>query len=146
LLTDLPNKLPNISEKVFLAEALNCYRVQAFRATIVMAWNLAFDHLLNWILADAQRILLFNQTAKVRYPKKDLSLISDFDGFSELKEAEIIEVCRSANILSKNVVEVLREKLKRRNMAAHPSQLIFTQSQADDVITDLVNNVMLPLA
>jgi hypothetical protein len=36
----------------------------------------------------------------------------------------------------------LREKLKRRNAAAHPSLVVITQAQADDVVTDLVNNVL----
>jgi hypothetical protein len=48
-------------------------------------------------------------------------------------------------VISKNTTEILREKLKKRNMAAHPSQVTIQQSQADDVITDLVNNVVLTL-
>jgi hypothetical protein len=41
--------------------------------------------------------------------------------------------------------EVLREKLDRRNIAAHPSSVVVQQSQADEVIIDLVNNVVLRL-
>lgn len=44
-----------------------------------------------------------------------------------------------------NVVEILESKLKRRNSVAHPSTIVVTQAQADDVITDLVNNVVLTL-
>src|SRR5947209_5413748 len=40
MLSDLPAKVPNLAEKTFLDEALKCYRVQAFRACIVMTWNL----------------------------------------------------------------------------------------------------------
>ena len=40
-LTDLPAKMPSMAEREFLAEALNCYRVKAYRASIVMVWNLA---------------------------------------------------------------------------------------------------------
>jgi hypothetical protein len=36
-------------------------------------------------------------------------------------------------------------KLERRNIAAHPSQVVIVQHQADDLITDLVNNVVLAL-
>jgi hypothetical protein len=46
LLADLPAKIPDLVERVFLSETIRCYRAQAYRATIVMAWNLAFDHLL----------------------------------------------------------------------------------------------------
>jgi hypothetical protein len=43
LLTDLPDKVPDMAEKVFLSEAIDCYRVRAYRACVVMTWNLAFD-------------------------------------------------------------------------------------------------------
>ena len=39
----------------------------------------------------------------------------------------------------------LSEKLGKRNMAAHPSLVVITQYQAEDVISDLVNNVILKL-
>jgi hypothetical protein len=33
----------------------------------------------------------------------------------------------------------------KRNIAAHPSSVVVVQSQADDVVTDLINNVVLAL-
>jgi hypothetical protein len=41
LLGDLPGKVPDLAEKNFLAEAIKCYRVEAYRACVVMTWNLA---------------------------------------------------------------------------------------------------------
>src|SRR6266566_440575 len=43
LLAELPAKVPGIDERAFLEEVIRCYRAKAFRATVVMAWNLAFD-------------------------------------------------------------------------------------------------------
>jgi hypothetical protein len=37
------------------------------------------------------------------------------------------------------------DELRKRNRAAHPSGVTFTQHQADDSISELVNNVMLVL-
>ncbi|RVG14962.1 hypothetical protein [Sinorhizobium meliloti] len=145
LLSDLPDRVPNIAERAYLREALACYRVEAFRACIVMTWNLAFDHLLRWILDDPTRLAEFNAAITRRFPKKVGLAVSSIEHFEELKEAETIEVCQNASLLSKNTTEILREKLKKRNMAAHPSQVAILQSQADDVITDLVNNVVLTL-
>ncbi|MDQ6436162.1 hypothetical protein RB623_19055 [Mesorhizobium sp. LHD-90] len=145
LLSDLPGKVPDLAEKTFLFEAMKCYRVEAYRACIVMTWNLAFDHLLRWIMRDAQRLADFNSAISRRYQKKASLMIISQDHFEDLKEAEVIEVCQTASLLSKNIIEILREKLKRRNIAAHPSQVVVTQSQADDVVTDLVNNVVLAL-
>ena len=62
-----------------------------------------------------------------------------------MKEFEAIETAYHARLINKNVSEILKEKLKKRNAAAHPSGLIVTQAQADDVITDLVNNIVLKL-
>jgi hypothetical protein len=44
-------KISDEAERLFLTEAISCLRAKAFRATIVMTWNLAYDHLLNWIAA-----------------------------------------------------------------------------------------------
>jgi hypothetical protein len=145
LLADLPSKVPNLAEKTFLVEAMKCYRVEAYRACIIMAWNLAFDHLLNWILNDPTRLADFNGAITKRYPKRTGIAIRDQNHFEEFKEFEVIEICQTASLMSKNIIDILREKLKKRNAAAHPSQLVFMQSQADDVVTDLVNNVVLAL-
>jgi hypothetical protein len=144
LLLDLPARVANIAEKVFLSETLDCYRVGAFRAAIVMSWNLAFDHLTNWIMADAARLIAFNSAITARFPKRGAP-ISKTDDFAEFKESEVVEISQTAGLISRNTAQILREKLRRRNMAAHPSNVKFTQPQADDAITDLVHNVVLAL-
>lgn len=146
LLSDLPGKMPKLPERVFLSEALNCYRVKAFRAAIVMCWVLTFAHLSDWIVSDASRLAAFNGAIAARFPaKKDIG-VRTVEDLAELKEFETIEIARTAKLMPKNVSDILRDKLKRRNMAAHPSRLQITQAQADDFITDLVNNVILRLA
>lgn len=145
LLSDLPSKVPSLAERDFLVEALNCYKVKAYRAAIVMVWNLAYDHLMEWLLADQARLDKFNAAVPKRFPKKN-DTISTRDDFEEFKESEVIAVCRTARLLGKNVVEILESKLKRRNTVAHPSTIVVTQAQADDAITDLVNNVVLALS
>lgn len=145
LLSDLPSKVPNSDERVFLGEALNCYKVKAYRAAILMVWNLAFDHLMEWLLSDVTRLDRLNNGIQKRFPKKN-TLISSRDDFEEFKESEVIAACRTARLLNKNQVEILEAKLKRRNTVAHPSTIVITQAQADDAITDLVNNVVLALS
>lgn len=147
LLTDLPNKVPDLAEKVFLSEAIDCYRVRAYRACIVMTWNLTFDHLLNWILKDPTRLAGFNAAIPRKYPKRAGVIIRGYDDFAdEFKEFEIIEVCNTAQTVNGNIVKILKEKLVKRNLAAHPSSILVLQPQADDVVTDLVNNVVLTLS
>ena len=143
-LTDLPQQVPDLAEREFLTEALNCYRVRAYRATIIMAWNLTYDHLVRWVFADATRLAAVNGGIATRYPKKGIILAKHEDA-DELKESEFIEATRAAGLLDKNTTQILKEKLGRRNMAAHPSRVALTQHSADDMITDLVTNVILKL-
>lgn len=137
VLADLPSKLPDLAERDFLAEALNCYKVKAYRAAIVMAWNLAYDHLLRWIFNDPGRIAQFNAGIVAKYPKKGLvvAVVEDAD---VLKESEVIEIARTGKLLNKNTCQILQDKLTRRNMAGHPSRVVISQHQADDAITDVV--------
>lgn len=144
LLSDLPAKVPNVAERDFLNEALSCYKVKAYRAAIVMTWNLAYDHLMGWLLADQVRLDQLNDAIKKRFPKLSV-VVAVRDDFDELKESQLIDACRTSRLLNKNVVEILESKLKRRNTVAHPSTIVVTQAQADDTITDLVNNVVLAL-
>ncbi len=145
LLTDLPSKVPGIEERAFLEEVIRCLKVRAFRATVVMAWNLALDHLLRWVLADALRLAKFNARIPVRYSKKSGLTITKFEDFEELTEREMIEVCSSAGLVSSGQFKILKDKLDRRNTAGHPSAVEVAQYQAEDTIQDLVNNVILKL-
>jgi hypothetical protein len=144
ILSALPAKIPDLAERAFLSEALNCYRVKAYRAAIIMAWNLAYDHIVRWIFADIGRLQSLNSGIAARYPKKGL-VIAKVDDLDDLKESELIEACRSCGLINKNTVAILRDKLTRRNTVAHPSRITITQHQADDAISDLVLNVILVL-
>jgi hypothetical protein len=146
ILSDLPSKIPNVDQRTFLTEALKCYKVEAYRACIIMTWNLAYAHLLDWILSDQTRLGSFNATISKRYQKMTSLKITKYDEFlDELKESQVIEICNSASLFNSNIFKILKDKLDRRNIAAHPSSVVVVQSQADDVVTDLVNNVVLAL-
>jgi hypothetical protein len=143
LLADLPNQISNSNERIFLDEALACFRCGAFRASIVMCWNLAFDHLCEWIIKN--HIVDFNIQLPKTCPTAKVKSIKTKDDFSHIKESEVLQVCKSANIITGNLHKILVEKLGRRNTAAHPSSVVITQLQAEDFISDLVNNVVLKL-
>jgi hypothetical protein len=142
LLADLPTKVPNLKEREFLEETLRCFKHRAFRASVVMAWNLAYDHLCHWVLA--KHLAPFNAQIPVRYQKKTGIVIAKRDDFAELKESEVLEVCNSAG-LTANAHKVLTEKLTKRNLAAHPSGIEVNQLTAEEYINDLVLNVVLKL-
>jgi hypothetical protein len=51
----------------------------------------------------------------------------------------------TGGLISGSITKILREKLGKRNTAAHPSSVVVVQAQADDVVTDVVNNVVIAL-
>jgi hypothetical protein len=143
LLTELPARVPNLDEREFLQETLRCFRANAFRASIVMMWNLAFSHLCDWVFVN--HLTTFNTATGKRYPNnKKLPIISRRDQFTEFKESEVLEVANTAG-LTGNVHKILDEKLKKRNLAAHPSGITVSQLQAEEFVHDLVTNVVLKL-
>jgi hypothetical protein len=144
LLTELPAKVPDLTERVFLEEAIKCYSVKAYRAAIVMTWNLAYDHLIRWTLANPGRVAALNAAFAKRFQRKPPTVAVSQD-FEDIKEFDVVESCGTAGLVSSNVVKILKEKLTKRNMAAHPSTVVVNEPQANDVITDLVNNVVLAL-
>ena len=144
-LAELPGKIADEAERLFLQEAIICYRHNAFRSAIVMTWNLAYDHLLRWILSDAPRLAAFNTGIPARNPKKAYVRIQQRDDFEELKEDEVIDIAGNLSGITGGMKKVLKEKLGRRNTYAHPSIMQIAKPQVDDMITDLVNNIVLRL-
>jgi len=146
LLSDLPGKVPDAAEKSFLAEALICFRNQAFRAAIVMTWNLTYFHLCHYILK--HKLAEFNAQYPIRYlgkhNKAAAPVIKTYEDFSvDLKESEVIEMCKSAGIITKEQFKILARGLDRRNTGAHPSTTAITILQAEECIHDLITNVVL---
>lgn len=131
-----------MSERAFLDETIKCFGAGAYRAAIVMSWNLGYDHLLEWVLK--HHLAAFNAAWPATFPKKQFSVSTRAD-FAEAKEAHIIQVCRAAGCISADMKKLLDEKLDKRNSAAHPSALVFGQAQAEAYIDDLVRNVLMTL-
>lgn len=141
LLQELPGKLANTAERAYLDEALICFTHRAYRAAVVMSWNLAFDHLCEHILR--HRLADFNLSLPIRFPKAEINKLVSRDDLTQLKESQVIEVCRTADITPPNVHRILKEKLDKRNLAAHPSGIGFNQLQVEEYISDLIQNVVL---
>jgi hypothetical protein len=144
LLRGLPIQIPDLAERTYLNEALICYEHGAFRAAVVMTWNLAYHHLCDFVLQ--KRLTDFNKRWYLKFPgqHKTPKSITSMDDFTEyLKEFEMIAICKDEGIITKDVWRVLDEKLGRRNSAAHASSLAIDQLQADAFIDDLVKNVVL---
>lgn len=139
-LADLIDKVPDGSEKDFLLEATNCYRIEAYRAFIILVWIVAMDHVQKYIFAN--KLAEFN-IAIAKSSDKKLKPIVNYDDFSEIKEVKFIELARSANAISNDVRKIMEEKLGIRNSAAHPSGIKFSGHKATEYALDLIDNILL---
>lgn len=142
-LRGLEHKLPDGPGKEFLKEAVDCFEAGANRATIVMVWILAMDHLFAYILA--HKLAEFNAALSKDKGVK-ITSISQRDDFTEIKETKFIELCRAAGFISNDVRKILDQKLGTRNSCAHPSGVTIANSKVIDFVEDLVENVILKYA
>lgn len=143
LLADLLPRLADADQRAYLDEALTCFRYGAFRAAIVMTWNLAYDHLCNFVLA--AHLPAFNAQLPKSFPKAAKSAVAQREDFSALKESEVLQVCKSAGIVTNADFKNLAARLDRRNACAHPTGVAITRLTAEEYIGDLVENVVLKL-
>jgi hypothetical protein len=146
LLAALPGKIPDKAERVFLEEAITCFENKAFRAAIVMTWNLTYFHLCRYVIS--HKLADFNAEYPKRHPgihkRAKAPVISKIEDFaSDLKESEMIEICRSANVITKDQFNALDRQIGRRNDSAHPSSVVITYLQAEEFMHDLIENVVL---
>jgi hypothetical protein len=132
----------NSAENEFLKEAIDCFEVEAYRASIIMVWNLTMDHIFEYILK--HKLSNFNSVLSKNTDKriKIIQIVSK-DDFNEIPEGKFIEFCRAGNIISNDIRKILETKLGTRNTYAHPSNVKMIESKAIEFIEDLVNNVVL---
>jgi len=140
-LRDLLPKIIGKSNQKFLEEAISCYEIKSYRASIIMTWILTMDCMYNYVLKN--KLNEFNTEFKKKNLKVKIKEIKVKNDFSELKESTFIEVCRSANIVNKDIRKILDEKLGIRNTYAHPNDLKVRESKATSFIEDLVENIII---
>jgi len=128
------------ARREFLAEAISCLGVEARRATIVMTWLAAIDHMHEYVIT--HKLQDFNAALKRRSDKWSTLKIAEHEDLEEIKESVFIEVCRSAKIITNDVRKILDEKLGTRHSCAHPSSIKIGDSKVVNFIEDLVDNVV----
>ena len=143
LLAGLLPRVADAGQRAYLDEALTCFRHGAFRAAIVMTWNLAYDHLCNVVLTT--HLSAFNAQLPKTCPRADVASIARRDDFSPLRESQVLQVCKSAGIITNALFKDLSARLDRRNACAHPTGVAVTRLTAEEYIGDLVENVLLKL-
>lgn len=139
----LESQVPVGPKRDFLHETINCFGVKAYRAGVVMCWNLAMHHLQDFILADASRHASFNSVlARNTDTRVKIKAINKGDDFTEMSESKFLLFCRESKVITASVYNKLEGRLHERNSAAHPSGVKITAKAAEVYIEDLVENVI----
>jgi hypothetical protein len=86
-----------------------------------------------------------NAQLPITYKKPKIASLATSEDFSHLKEDEVLTLAKSSGIISVSLHKVLKRNLDRRNDVAHPSGNVVNQANAEDSISDLVQNVVLKL-
>jgi hypothetical protein len=148
LLNDLAATIPDMAERAYYQEALICYKHGSGRGAVIMTWNIAFSHLCDYVIS--KRLAEFNARWLISFPgmhKKTTRVIITFDDFAEeLKEQQVLEICRDAGIIGKNIYNIMHAALAKRNAAAHPNAIVIDRVQTDAYISDLITNVVQKIA
>jgi len=134
------SKVQEDNKRKFLSEAIDSLSIRAKRATVIMTWCATIHHLYDYIMA--KKLSDFNSALSRRRDRLNRIQISSKDDFSDIKDSILIEVCKSARVISNDARKILGEKLDIRNTCAHPSDVEIHDSKVVNFIEDIVDNVI----
>lgn len=139
LSTDL--MLTNI-QKTLYAETVRCVECGAYRSAMVMAWNLAFDRIRQWIFD--KRLGDFNADLISRYTKNgspQYSPIADYDDFFDKGapgERIVLDIAKAASLIGGEMYDHLCQYLRFRNNYAHPTLRTISRDQTNSAVEHLI--------
>lgn len=139
-LRDLLSKVKSKEQKSFLDEAIKCFEVKAYRASIIMSWLITMDVLYEFILIPSN-LAIFNSSIQTHGKYKKITIVKK-DDFADIKESDFIELLRVSKFISNDIRKILDEKLGLRNSSAHPNTINFEELKTMSFIKDLVTNVI----
>ncbi|WP_439473701.1 hypothetical protein [Algoriphagus formosus] len=139
-LRDLLGDVKGATQKLFLEEAISCFEIKSYRASIILSWLLTMDILYDFVLIPTN-LTTFNQAIQSHGKYKKIT-ISKKEDFSDIKESDFIELLRIARFISNDSRKILDEKLGIRNSCAHPNSILILDYKAIGFIQDLVKNII----
>jgi hypothetical protein len=138
-LANMQSTLNNEQEKIILADTLRCLEAGAYRAVIVMAWNLAYERLRHWIfISPRKRLKKFNTTLVAR----NKTVIKNYEDFYVYGEHFVIETAYAVPLFTKHHHQVLLNALTDRNHFAHPTSRQATSATATGYVENLIVNIL----
>jgi hypothetical protein len=143
-ISDNLEKLPTLLKKPesdYVKEVINCLKIDAYHAAVILMWVVTISHLRNYVLAFKLKEFNSSLSLRLKYKKKGFT-ISEYEDFEEIKEMEFLEILKNIGSISKTRHKLLEEKLGIRNTYAHPSPLSLTDAKTVSFIEDLINDII----
>lgn len=150
-LRNLHNELSlQTPQKHLLDETIRCLECEAYRSAAVMGWNLAYDYIRQWILADSGRLAAFNdELVKIANRKgattPKFQKVNVYEDFFESNpspgEREVLDVCEDAKLIQGKPYDALCHYLRQRNEYAHPNNAEPTIYKVNAYIEELINTI-----
>ncbi len=137
----------NNTQQELLTETILCLEAAAYRAAIVMGWNLAYDVIRQWVFD--KHLAAFNQ-ALASYLQQRCARYSPIQNYEDFFKGEpgertVIDTCFRANIpIGGKLRDNLHQHLRRRNDYAHRSFTAPTPEQANAYIHEMIDIVTCP--
>lgn len=145
-LRQLPNDLTLTStQQDLVSETVTCIECGAYRSGVVMAWNLAYDFIRQWIYDN--HLAEFNNDLTTFYVRRNggpiFSAITDYDDFCSGKpdERTVIDTGCRASLFGERIRDNLRFYLRRRNNYAHPTFTSPSADQTNGYVKDLIDTI-----
>ena len=134
LLTRLEQlELHDLEFKEWLDEVQLCARYGAKRATVVLLWQLLIACLVSYAISTKGSIL--KEVSRTNSKKA----LSSLDDVQEFKESKLLDIMKSAGIVSKNEKAILENLLRIRNLAAHPNFYKFSEAKTASFFEDIIS-------
>ncbi len=106
-------------QEALKSETIRCLEIEAYRAAMVLGWNLAYDRVRRWIFD--KKLAEFNVvlTTKERKKGEFYAAVSGYSDFFVLGERDVLNWSLQAAVFNDKVHRALVERLDRRNDYAH---------------------------
>lgn len=112
-------EMQDTEAKEFILEAIKCYEHGLYRSAVVMSWLGAISILHRHVAFN--RLNEFNKEAARVDPKWKNATTTDDLG--KMNEDKFLDTIERLSIIGKNVKDILKECLKRRNGCGHPNSM-----------------------
>lgn len=129
------------SFKQYLSEAIDCYATHAYRGAILMIWAAAMESVYRAIESQGGGFRRFEKANAERFKDKTgYRRVRGRNDLLYLQDSAFIQVCEDAGVINRNGRALLLERLRTRNLCAHPTQFELGREGTVIFIESLINN------